>query len=312
MQRGSTVQAEDLLQQALMLDPASLAANTAYGDLLLQRQHLPEAMDRFEAALATDPHNPQARAGEQKAAVALALHTRDAGSPEGALLTLQHARASLPDDPTLLLDLGIQAHSMHRLTTAAEALRATLALDPGNAKALYALARVETDQQHFPDAETHFQEYLRTHPTDATAHYGLARVYQMRQQTAQAIEQFQRSLALQPAQTESTYQLGQIALDAHHDQEARTLFATTLARLPTHGGALTGMGILAYRAKNYTEAETYLGKAVSAAPDYQPAHYYRGLNLRRLSNPQQAQRELDTAAQLAASQQDKSQPIQNP
>lgn len=312
LQQGNTVQAEDLLQHALSLDPASVAANDTYGDFLVQRQHLPEAMDRFETALATDPHDPHARSAERNAAVALALHARNAGSNDAALLCLQHARAALPDDPEILLDIGIQARDMHRLGISSEALQAGLVLDPKNPKLLYAMARTEVDQEHFPDAKAHYLSYLDLKPDDATAHYGLGHLYQMQQQTDLAAQQFQQSIALLPVQTESYFQLGQIALDAHRNAEARAAFEKTLSRMPAHGGALTGMGIIAYREKNYAASEQYLTKAIAAAPDYQPAHYYLGLTLRRLGKQDDAQKELQTASTLAATQQGKGQPMQAP
>lgn len=311
-QQGKTADAEASLQRALNLDPASIPANDLNGNLLLDSQRLPEAMDHFEAALATNPHDEPARTGERTAAIALALRTRAAGEAEGALQCLQRALAFLPNDPELLLDTGIQALNLHRLALAHHALQAALNLDPANAKTLYALARVEVEQEHFAEAETHFKAYLEQHPNDATAHYGLGHLYQVRQQIDQAKQQFAQSIALQPIQTEAYYQLAQMALDAHHDDEARAAYAKTLARMDTHAGALTGMGILAYRAKDYPAAAPYLQSAIAAAPDYQPAHYYLGLTLRRLGKQQEAERELATAVALATQQQGKSQPIQAP
>ncbi len=312
VKEGGTVQAEELLQQALTIDVASVPANDAYGYLLLQRQRLPDAMEKFEAALAADPRNLPARDGERKAAVLLALHARAAGSNDAALLCLQHARDALPDDPEILLDLGVQALNMHRLALAAEALHTGLALDSRNPKLLYALARVDTDQEHFADAKAHYTAYLQLIPNDASAHYGLGRVYQMQQQIEQATAEFDRSIALQPAQAESFFELGQMQLDARRDAEARVNFIKALAGTPNHGGALTGLGILAYRSKNYDTANDLLARAVATSPDYQPAHYYLGLALRRLGKQQEAQRELETAATLSTSQQGKGQLVRSP
>lgn len=250
--------------------------------------------------------------GTRAAAVAKALQLRNEGDDEGALQVLRQAAEALPRDPEILLDLGIQAHAMHRLTTASEALRAALAVDPANAKAIYTLARVETDQGHLDAAETHWKTYLRIRPDDASAHYGLGHLYQMQQQTEKAAAEFHQSIALLPVQTESYYQLGQMALDAHRDAEAKAMFTKTLERMPTHGGALTGMGILAYRAKDYSAALRSLTSAKTSSPEYQPVHYYLGLTLARLGLKEASQQELDKAAALTAAQQDKSRPVLDP
>ncbi len=102
-------------------------------------------MDRFETVLDLNLRDPQARAGEFTAATQLALDTRKAGNPEAAFLCLQHAREHLPDDPTLLLDLGIQAEQVHQLPVAQQAIEAALQLRPNDPQTLYALSRVELD-----------------------------------------------------------------------------------------------------------------------------------------------------------------------
>lgn len=302
-------QAKDLLTQALVQSPNSPPANLLLGDLLLSEHLYPEAMDRFETVLAIDLRNSSARTGERNAAVALALQARSSGNPAAALATLQHAHEALPDDATLLTDLGVQQQAMHLLQPAAASLTSALALDPSNLTALYALARVETDQENFASAEQHFRSYLAARPNDASAHYGLGWLIQLQLHTDAASAEFQRSIALQPLQTESYFQLGQIALDGHRADEARSMFQKTLSRAPTHGGALTGLGILDYRAKDYPAARESLTRAIQSYPDYQPAHYYLGLTLTRLGDKAAATRELALAADLARKQQGKSQPI---
>ena len=309
---GESVVAEDLLRKALDADPQSVAANNALGNLFLDRRRWPDAMERFEAVLQLDIRNAEARGGEEKAAVALALHYRAAGDADSCLKTLEHASSQIPGDALLLTDLGIQAQSMGKLKAAKDALTTALAAAPESLTAIYALGRVEMDLQDFSAAQREFQVYLRQRPNDATAHYGLGRVYQMEQRTDDAAQEFQKSIRLQPDQAESLYQLGQMALDANRDDEARADFDKVVDRIPSHGGALTGLGILSYRTKDYPGAERWLARAVTVSPDYQPAHYYLGLTLRRLGRQQDADRELHLATELASKQQGKGAPVTAP
>ncbi len=316
IQRGDPVVAHQLLSAALDLSPNHPAANLSLGNLLLSERRYPEAMDRFETVLATDLRDPGARLGELHAATSLALQARRSGDANAALLCLQHAREHLPDDPTLLLDLGIQAQQMRLLPQAAEALNAALALKPSSSQPdpsiTYALARVEADQGHLPAAEQHFRAYLATRPNDASAHFGLGHVLEMQQRIDDAKAEFQRSVDLQPLQTESYFQLGQIALDAGQAETAAPLFEKTLARDPHHGGALTGLGILAYRRKEFAAANTSLTAAVQSSPDYQPAHYYLGLTLARLGDKAGSERELKTATDLTNQQDSRAVPSTQP
>lgn len=303
LQQGDRSTATDLLTRALASSPNSPSANLTLGKLLLDEHRDPEAMDRFETVLETDLRNDEARQGELAAATELALSARRNDHSDAALKVLEHARTRLPDDPKLLLDLGVQAMEVGNIAEATDALQSARKLDANNPEILYALARVEMAQLHLQPAEAYLRAYLGRRPDDASAHFGLGRVLEAEQRTADAKAEFERSIQLQPAQTESYYELGQIELEVQHDAQATPLFEKVLARDPHHGGALTGMGIIAFHSKNYVQAEQYLARAENAAPSYQPAHYYRGLALDRLGRKDESQRELQTAATLDRQQQ---------
>lgn len=261
-----------------------------------------DAMHSFEKVLATDPGNVAARKGEVNAAVAQALSQRNAGEMDAALVTLLRARKYVPNDPTLLMDFGIQADSMRIYRDAEAALKKAHQLAPANAKILYALAHVELDEQKMPQAEADLRAYLKMHPDDASAHYGLGHLLHMMVRDDEAKRELERSLALQPQQTESWYELGEIALDRHQDAEAKADYEKVLQRDPAHGGALTGMGILAYRAKDYASAERYLRQAIVHATDYPAAHRYYAMVLTRLGKKQQATQEEERARTLTERQ----------
>ncbi len=287
-----TEKAGQAVAHALAVDPNSIPANLAAGEFLLSQHRDPEAMDRFETILAQDPHHVAARKGEIAAATELAVVSRRDNHPDLALIALRHACEKLPDSPELQLDRGLQAFELGQLPEADEALRTARKLDPNNPAILYALARLETQQQRMPEAERDYKAYLAVRPNDATAHYGLGYVYAALLRTDDARREFEASVRLQPQQTESYYQLGQLALDAHHDDEAKPLFERVLSRDPNHAGALTGLGELAFRNKDYTTAEQLLAHAEKSDPAYTRPHYYRGLTLARLGRTEEAQQEL--------------------
>jgi tetratricopeptide (TPR) repeat protein len=291
-----TQEAGQTFARALAAEPGSIPANLAAGKLLLSQHRYPEAMDRFETILAQhshqDPDHVAARKGEVAAATELAVSSRRDNHPDRALAALRHACEKLPDSPDLQLDRGLQAFELGQLPEADEALHAARKLAPANPTILYALARLETEQQKMPEAERHYKAYLAARPNDETAHYGLGYVYAALLNTEGARREFETSIRLQPQQTEAYYQLGQIALDAHRDDEAKPLFERVLARDPNHAGALTGLGELAFRSKDYSRAEQLLAHAEKSDPTYTRSHYYRGLSLARLGRNEEAQLEL--------------------
>ncbi|MDQ2840568.1 MAG: tetratricopeptide repeat protein [Acidobacteriota bacterium] len=251
----------------------------------------------------------QGQDAERTQAIGTALQKRAAGDQEGALLTLQTALNQSPHDVTLLRDVAVQALQLKRLKLADSVAREAHTLDPADLETLYALARIESEEDLFLASRKDFETYLAARPADASAHYGLGHLLQRNQDVDGATAEFQRSIELQPVQTESYYQLGQIALDGHHDSEAKLLFERTLTRAPQHGGALTGLGILAYREHQYGQAQVFLERAISTSPDYQPAHYYLGLALNRLGQKERSEQQMTLAKELAEKLQGKSQPL---
>ena len=296
------VQANEMLSAITSRDPQNLAAWQELGKVQLAQSLNDDAMRSFETVLKTTPGSSEAHDGEVRAAIASALADRAAGNQDRALATLVRAKNYAPDSVELLTAFGIQADSMQIFKDADAALSEAHRLDPQNAKALYALAHVELDEQKAADAEAHLRAYLKINPDDATAHYGLGHLLYMLSKDEEAKSELERSIALQPRQTESYYELGQIALDSNDDAAAREAYTKVLGSAPNHGGALTGMGVLAYRAKDYAAAESYLKQAVIYAPDYVTAHRYYAMTLARLGQREQSEREMALAEHLTEEQ----------
>jgi tetratricopeptide (TPR) repeat protein len=278
---------EDALQQA----SASMTA-----------QHYDEAMERFESVLVADPRNQVARAGEVEAASKAALSLRSHGEMDEALSHLLRAEKVVPDDATLLFDLGVLENQMELNKDADESLHKSILLRPGDPKTIYAIARVKMDLQQLPEAEATMRAYLLLQPNDPGAHYGLGRILQIGLRNNQAVDEFNKSIALKPEQTESYFELGEISLQEGTPDAAEHYYLKCLARDPDHGGALTGMGILEFRSKQYGTAAVYLEHAVRVAPQFQTAHYYYGLTLSKLGRKEEADSELALATKIATAE----------
>ncbi len=291
-QREIAMKADFAMLAVLACAPAALA------------QGAPNAPGLAEARtrLAAQPDDVPAQHAFVDAAVREALAARSAGDPDRALATLLHGRETLPHDPTLLLDFGLQADSMRLFRDADTALTEALALRPSDPATVYALGRVRLDEGKLPEAETLLRQYLALRPADATAIYGLGKLLHLELKDDEAAAELKRSLALQPAQTESHYQLGDIALGLHRDTEAQAEFAQVLARDPNHPGALAGTGVLALRRKDYAEAAKLLRQSLAAAPNYPETHRNLALALAKLGRKEESEQELATAARLGEAQ----------
>ncbi len=262
------------------------------------------AMARDEQVLAAEPGNKEAAADEVANAVRMALAARAAGQNDQALGYLLRARKSVPADPTLLLDFGIQAEAMRLYRDADEALTEADRLRPNDANTLYALGRIKLDEGRSEDAERYLRRYLALKPDDASAHYGLGRLLHMELRDEDARAELERSIALRPAQTEAYYVLGDIALAQHKDEEAVREFAVALGRDPNHAGALAGLGTLAYRRKDYPKAVELLRHSLSVAPEHPETHRTLAQALAKLGRERESADEL-AAAQKLTEQQDR-------
>jgi tetratricopeptide (TPR) repeat protein len=295
-------EANELLSEFAQKHPGSVAVLVELGSVQLAQKLSDDALQSFGAALAVDPHQKEARAGEVKAAVESALADRNAGKNDRALSCLIQGLKLEPDSVELLTDFGIQADAMQIYVDADKALTQAHALEPGNARALYALAHVELDEQKMLPAEANLKAYLKLRPEDASAYYGLGHLLHMLDKDDEAKTALRKSIALQPRQTESFYELGEIALNAHEDAEAKAEYERVIAADPAHGGALTGMGVIAFRKMEYPAAQEYLRKAIRYAPDYVKAHQFYAMTLARLGQKEHAEQEFALAQSLASEQ----------
>ncbi|AXC12974.1 TPR repeat [Acidisarcina polymorpha] len=259
-----------------------------------------DAMRICESLLETNPANQAAVAGEIDAASKAALDLRSQNRMEDALSYLLRANRMIPNEPSLLFDIGILENQMHLNKDADEALHKSFLLKPQDPMTLYAIARVKMDLGLYPDAEAAMRSYLEKRPGDASAHYGLGRILLINLKDDAALKEFQLAIDLQPTQTESYYEIGEISLRANDLDKAETNYQLCLKRDPQHGGALTGMGVIAFRRKQYQQAADFLDRAVHLAPQFQTAHYYDGLTLAKLGRKAEAEAELATASKMAA------------
>jgi tetratricopeptide (TPR) repeat protein len=261
---------------------------------------LDKARDIYERVLLLRPQDSEAQDGMSLTSEQLALNERAAGHMDIAFNILVRAQRAEPDNPRVLLDLGILEDEIMLYREAAGTLEHLETLGAVDPNTYYALARTDLHLGRLEPAEEQMKRYLKVRPDDASAHYGLGKIYLQGVQFSKAEAEFRRSIEIQPKQSESYYELGQALLDRNEFEASMAQYQKTLERDPRHGGALAGMGIAYFKLKQYEEARKWLVKATLASPDYQPGHYYLGLTLRRLGDASASRRELDVATELAA------------
>lgn len=141
----------------------------------------------------------------------------DLAEPAEDAYAIAHRLA--PEDFRWLYYLGFLVEDLGRLEEAAEHLRDSLALEPGQPAALVRLGRVELALGRPDAAEEHFRRVVEIDDSLAAGWHGLGEVAARRGDDQRAVELFRRALELQPEADLVYYALGQ-ALRRTGDLEA--------------------------------------------------------------------------------------------
>jgi len=202
----------------------------------------------LEQALLLDPTDAEAMAflGHTKAQL---------GRP--AFNDLAGAVESQPDWPLGHYLLGLYYLKQAAYEFAAEELRTTLRLDPGNAQALADLARAYVGQGQYLDAEKALVEATKSAPDDITFQSALVRFYA--DHTFQVTD---RGLAAARAAADH----------APEDPRVRDM-----------------LGWMYFLAGNSSQARLHLESAVLLDPDLASAHYHLGMLHKALGHDEAAQ-----------------------
>jgi tetratricopeptide (TPR) repeat protein len=260
----------------------------------------------------------------QSPAVFQALYSGDAER------ALQLARAYLKTHPrdAGMMVLAARAHlARKQLGTAYDLLERALAIDPGNADALYFLGITSGEL-----AAGTFERLYAMAPNSARVHQLMARSLKLQGNPVEAVAEYELALKADPdlvdallefarlrreesdcvdaqrlyeraEKVRSTYDgaygLGQcLALRGDHAR-AVTAFRQALTHDPRSAGAHFDLGSSLLRVDDAAGAVAALERAAQLAPNVRETYYVLGRAYQRLNQPERAQQAFDRAAALA-------------
>lgn len=199
------------------------------------RQTLPPTITlaRYEAALAVDPENIQAKSE-------LASALLSAGEPERALLLVARLLAHAPDSNPLQMTAGYAARQLGRTAEALEHFRSAAATDPQNPSIACEIAATLMRDGRIDEAEIEYRDALRLAPNHVNALRGLANVARSREQWLAALEHLQaaRRLRSNDPQIQVELALTLRALQRREEAETNALEAFSIARAQNDAKAL--------------------------------------------------------------------------
>ncbi len=218
-----------------------------------------DAEEAYYTALALDPADPTPYIG-------LARLYRERKNHNSAAYWYRQA-AVIGNEASSWLLAGAHERMAGRDSTAREALKKALELEPNNDEALYELALTYAERESdFQQAISLMGSAIAADPHVAVYHSGLGVLLSMVGDFDGSVEALEKSLELEPNTSWTWYHLGNTYLSGNRDSEARDKFEHSLKLSPGFALALTGLARLKLRQGESTEAMELLRQAIESDP----------------------------------------------
>jgi tetratricopeptide (TPR) repeat protein len=188
---GKIDQAEEALRRSVALNPRA-GSMVNLGNLLARSGRLPEAREKYLAALSLDP-------ASLEAAYNLANILSGLGDSERAIAMYREVLSRAPDNGNAWNNLGVTYRKMGREDEAGEAFREAVRLDPLNIQALNNYGTWLLDRGFPREAITQFRAALGVAPRYPAALGNLADALYGQGDLSGAVELYRALLAVDPA-----------------------------------------------------------------------------------------------------------------
>jgi tetratricopeptide (TPR) repeat protein len=225
----------------------------------LTRNHLPEAIHHFEAALHFDPNDPGSLLGMTTA-------QRKSGNLAAAEKTLAKLEKQEPTFAGLTLERGQLLESRGDYAGAAAAYKQALETRPHDTDLKLRLGAALTTAGRLDEAEAILPEVLKERPTSAEAEHFVGRVLLAKKETAQAVQHFERSIAFDSLRAEYHLYLAWAYLDQNNLGAALTSINKALERDPNLADARWILGRIQLRTGAVKDAVASFQQALKLKP----------------------------------------------
>ena len=326
---GATPQALALIQALADQLELTLARNYELALLLTSKQLYPEAVQRFEYALAGQPQSWIAKYD-------LAIAHLNAGHADKALLILQPLALEQPGNPDVLSSLGSAYEAADQLPEALEAYQNAVRADPQNADRYLDYTRLLMDldrneeamqiveagiqgaqdpyaldirlgvlrikQARYDDARIALNEAIALHPEIAVAYVALAQSFMQQGSDDKAIEPLLKGRAILPQDATLEYYFGLVSLRLGHIAEAEAALGNAARLRPEVIEPHAQLGKLYLQTNRLIEAKSEFEKVIALAPSNSNAHFQLSKIYARLGDTRKSTQMADETRHLMQSQ----------
>jgi len=275
------------LKEVIALEPSNAEALVMLGDAYLAQNDQQNAEQNYLAAL-------EGRLDNAGALFGLAQISRLKGETREATIYLNRVATLSADSksPDFLYRFGLEAMQVEMFDEAKSALQRAVELRPNDPALMLALGIAWLRKTDLFEAEKLFRRVLEIQPANAQAQLHLGYVLLTQKKYPEAKLWLEKSGRSGVAVPEVSYYLGLLAQDQGDDTRAIALLETAVQHLPSYALARIALGSSYLRLKNYVRARQELEAAVQLAPDEPSGHYNLALLYARTKEPAKAEEQM--------------------
>ena len=275
------------LKEVIALEPNNADALVMLGDAYLAQNDQQNAEQNYLAAL-------EGRLDNAGALFGLAQISRLKGEIREATIYLNRVATLSADSksPDFLYRFGLEAMQVEMFDEAKSALQRAVELRPNDPSLMLALGIAWLRKTDLFEAEKLFRRVLEIQPTNAQAQLHLGYVLLTQKKYPEAKLWLEKSGRSGVAVPEVSYYLGLLAQDQGDDARAIALLEKAVQQLPSYALARIALGSSYLRLKNYERARQELEAAVQLAPDEPSGHYNLALLYARTKEAAKAEEQM--------------------
>jgi tetratricopeptide (TPR) repeat protein len=245
MKKHDAAEAIPPLKRAAELSPESVPIQQLLGYALLAQGYAAEAIPHLESA-----HDPGA----------LGIAELENDEPAKAMVNLQSALGSDPDNPDLLFYVSRAATALGSQST-----DKLLAAFPSSARAHQTRGQGYYQRKMIPEAVKEYEQAIAVRHDLPGLHLELGEIYAARAEWSKAEEQFRAETKLQPGSAESAFRLGDALMQEGKMKEAADELRRSDSLHPNMPETLYAMG-RALAAADPSAAEQVLTSVLKLEP----------------------------------------------
>lgn len=263
-QTGYWRSSESLWTHDLTCTADNLTADINYGNVLLEKERMGEAVAYYQKALQCKPDDAEANVS-----LGYALIKQDKG--DEAVLNLQKALDIKPDNPEAHNDLGIISFEKGNTSEAIAHFEKALQARPEYAEAYYNYGNALFQQGDMDGAIARYQQALKIKADYAEARYNLGNALFQKGKLDEAILNYQQALQIKPNYMSAAYNLGMAFKHAGRTDDAIAQFRRALELQPDSAEACYNLGDVLIQKGEEAEGIAKLEQAVEIKPDFSDA-----------------------------------------